>query len=384
MTKFQIAFSIFCSLLSLTIAKAEDQPIQNNYIVKSFPILDAVLANGGVLGDNTKSWIKKWSNVNLEDNTKFQFKEISGTTSINLKIQKIDANDPKGYKSLGTFLANNESGNPNSEIAYFNLAAIVGVDKMFRPAIRYELGAKASASFKQLINVTVIKGNQRIGNKKSMIQMIDSGKPLLGCFKAKKSDSSISYDEMTKTGWFSSVPSLKSNHPVTKFIQASKDQPVKGDVITLKGDYQGDAFELAREFSIYLTFDSVFGQYDRFTGGNIVIEKDALGKAHFIGSDNGGSYIFASTSNVKNNLKLFSRYDRKVINKIRELYKFLQNPSTPFLGYTDPKKFVVDMGMYFLNSPEKYVSALKDNIGLLLQQVNDNESRYGNDAYFQE
>jgi hypothetical protein len=71
-----------------------------------------------------------------------------------------------------------------------------------------------------------------------------------------------------------------------------------------------------------------------------------------------------------------------VINKIREFYNFLKNPTTPFLGYTDPAKLVVDMGMYFQKSPNEYIKGLKQNIEMLLNDVAANEKRYGANAYF--
>lgn len=344
-----------------------------------YPILDAIETSGGGLSDNTKKWMKKWYQINLEDLTKFQFKELSGTTSITLKIQKIDLNDSKGYKSYGSFLSFNDSGNPNSEIAYFSLAAILGFDKMFRPAIRYELGPLASNVFKNLLHSSIIKGKQRLENKKRIIDSIEASKPLLGCLKAKKSDSNISFDDLAKRNG-----SFKSSHLIAKFIQASKAQPIKGHIITLMKNYSGDALDLAREFSILLTLDSIFGQYDRFSGGNVTLLKDDLKMAHFVASDNGGAEILDSVYQVKKTVKLFSRYDRKGIYKIREFYKFLQSPSEAFLGYTNPEEMIVDMGMYFLKSPQAYLSALKNNIGILLNEVQKNEKRYGENVFFSE
>jgi hypothetical protein len=371
-------FSLLCLMILSSIINPEAQA----YTVESYPILEALEKSGVNLSDNTKKWMKRWKNMDLEDSSLFKFNELSGTTSINLKIHKIDSTDEKGIKSLGSFLTKNEAGNPVSEIAYFNLAAILGVDAIFRPAVRYELGPSASLSFKNLINKTPIKGSMRIKNKKNILQLINSGSPLLGCVKAKKSDFSIGYDVMIKINGRNPNGTLVSSHPISELIQAKNRQPQKEKRLLLKSGYTGDEFELSREFSLILTLDSVFGQYDRFSGGNIVIEKNKDGEAHFVATDNGGAYIVGSLNSVKKTLELFSRYDRNAINKIQEFYNFLINPVVPFLGYTDPEKLVVDMGMYTQASPKNYIRALKQNIEMLLNEVKKNELRFGNKAFF--
>ena len=81
------------------------------------------------------------------------------------------------------------------------------------------------------------------------------------------------------------------------------------------------------------------------------------------------------------NLSWFSRYDRKTINRLKEVYAFLNNPASGFLGYTDAEKFIVDLGLYFENPPAVYVSRIKRNLGLLLERVNSIEAKYGDAAY---
>jgi hypothetical protein len=328
--------------------------------------------------------MQNWQGVNLEDNSQIQFKEIAGTTSVTLKIGKVDPANPQNIISLGSFLTSNDSGNPNSELAYFSLAALLGVDSLFRPSIRYDLGPQASYQFKKLLSQTSIYGQQRSANKRNILAHIKAGEILPGCLKAKKKDGTISLDNMlSSSGWYNEGGGLNKNHAVVKSIQAQNAQPLKGQKLNLKSGYVGDAYELAREFSILLTLDSVFGQYDRMSGGNINVEKDELGKAHFIGSDNGGSEILGSTQWTKINLKYFSRYDRNVIQELTFFYNFLNHPQTEYYGYQDPEKLIVDMGMYFGASPKSYVNSLKKNLDLVFQQVRMNELRYGNSAYFQ-
>lgn len=366
------------SLLLLCSLYANEVSASNEY-----PILSAVESNGGVLSGPTKKWMKKWSDMNLEDESLFAFKELSGSSSINLKIQKLDAAEEKGYKSYGTFVTVNEAANPNTEIASFNLAAIVGADSFYRPAIRYELGPRAKSEFKRILLATPIKGSIRNANKKMILAAIEKPEALPGCVKAKKEEYSQEFTDIISTGR-KGVLSFNSAHPVMKFLQAENIQPKKGDTIKLKESYIGDALQLSREFSIILTIDVVFGQYDRLSGGNVVIVKDENQVAHFYATDNGGAYVIGSIPNAKKTVNAFGRFDKKTIQKLRELNTFLQDPTQGFLGYTDAQKFVVDLGLYFERSPERYIAGLKDNLNILLSKVNESETKFGAQAYFEE
>lgn len=352
--------------------------LEPNYQVLHFPILEKI----NTLSPRTKKWMKKWNNLNLEDDT-FLLNEISGTTSVNVKIHQLDTTDVNGKKSFGSFVTLNESANPNSEIAYFNLAALLGVDHLYRPTIKYVLGPKASDKFLITLNNTQLKGELRNKNKNRIINTIAANKTLNGCLKAKKSETADELEEIIKTGWFHSNGTLKSTHPISKFIQANKPQPKAGDRITLKNGYVGDAAELSREFSIMLTLDSIFGQYDRFSGGNVVIEKDENNNAHFFGSDNGGAEVVDSTTAVKQNIKLFSRYDKKIVEELKKIQSFLNGNTSEYLGYTNPENFILDLGLYYRKTPKEYLSALRNNFNLVLNAVHENEEKYGESVYFQ-
>ena len=377
---FMASASGFTEETTITPVVDAPKPVKTAFIN---PILNAVENTGAKLSPTTLKWMKRWKGIDLEDPTLFAFKELSGSSSVNLKIQKIDPTEEKGYKSYGTFVAVNEAANPNSEIGSFNLAAIIGADSIYRPTIPYSLGTRAQTEFKKLMTTLPIKGSMRVANKNRILKSIEKGLPLKGCIKAKKEDTEMATESMISKGWRGAT-SLNLNHPVMKLLQAGNSQPKKGDTILMRTDYSGDALTLAREFSIILTIDAVFGQYDRYSGGNIVLMKDENNSAHFYVTDNGGAEIVDSVPMTKKIVKTFSRYDKKSITKIREMYAFLQNPALGFLGYTDANKFVVDLGLYFDISPERYVKALIDNTAVLLQKVKESEAAYGAQAYFEE
>jgi len=55
--------------------------------IDGYPILEKLLAQGIALCAVTQDWMKKWRGMDL-DSAEYEFKELSGSTSINMKIRK--------------------------------------------------------------------------------------------------------------------------------------------------------------------------------------------------------------------------------------------------------------------------------------------------------
>lgn len=318
--------------------------------------------------------MNRWLGVDLESDI-YSFPELSGSTSVNIKVQKLDPVTGRNTISMGIFAPHNDSGNPYFEIAYFNMAAIFGMDSVFRPAIRYVMGTHASALFKQAIDRTVITDPNRLENKKRILAIIASGQPLLGCLKAKKPDGVIGFDGV-------GLGSVNFSHPITMALQASNPKPAKDEIINLAPGYSGEMSVLAKELSALLVLDVIFAQWDRFSGGNISLQKDAQGQAHFYFSDNGGADMVNSTAWVEKNMALFSRYDRSMIEKLKEIANFFEHPETGFLGYTNAEAFIIDLGFYAEMPTAVYLERLKRNLRMFLSRVQANEAKYGENAYF--
>jgi hypothetical protein len=151
--------------------------------------------------------------------------------------------------------------------------------------------------------------------------------------------------------------------------------------MTVIPGFTGDALQLATEYSIVMTFDAIFQQGDRYSGGNLSIRNDANGQAHFYLSDNGGGYLQEDASSVTKNLSWFSRYDRQTVAKLRTINQFLLHPSLGFIGYTDALRFVTDLGFYFELSPADSLRIFQRNIQMFLDQVDQTVAKYGNSAY---
>jgi hypothetical protein len=366
-------------ILSITATVTLGSVVTNNAYadtIKQFPILERLQRQGKPLASETTKWMKKWRGVDL-DNPVFKLNELSGSSSVYLKVRKPDPTDKDGYKAYGTFASSNASGNPYTEIAYFNLAAVLGYDHIFRPAVRYALGARARQAFKFLLQNTVIPVGNRLENKIHVLQDIATGKPLKGCLKAKKLDTNMAYDAIADIK--NNLP--RKNNAIIAALQAGNTQPSSSQKLTLLSGYKANLLQLAREYSIIMTLDVIFQQWDRYSGANVVLAKDNAGIAHFYSTDNGGATLEKNTTQVVHNLKNFSRYDRKTIQQLRALYVFLVTPSKGFLGYKNAETFVVDLGLYDNLKPTEYVAILKQNLRLLLNQVANVERQFGNKAY---
>lgn len=356
-------------------AAGESASREPSGVISSYPLLERLEASGIALNSETRKWMDRWRGMDLEDESTYRFPELSGSTSVNLKVEKADPSDAKGWKGWGSFVPRNGAANPNTEVAAFHLAAILGYDALYRPAARYELGRGASAKFKALIQRTPIRGTHRIQNRDNILREIDAGRPLRGCVKAKKADGDLAIETLG-TG------SPKMSHPVIAAIQASNPKPRAGETVQLARNYTGDTLELAKQFSVMMMIDTVTQQWDRWSGGNVLIQKSKEGRVAFYGSDNGGAGLGPQPNWVEKNLSWFSRYDRQAVRKLEELNEFLKNPSRGFIGYTNAEQFVVDLGLTTEATPAQYVQRLSRNIGLLLDRVRANESRFGAAAYF--
>lgn len=346
-----------------------------SYVLAHFPILERLEAAGRPLEKGTQSWMAKWKDLDLEAPDRFTFPELGGSTSITMKVDLAATG-----KSCGSFQPRNSAGNPYTEIAYFNLASILGWGQLVRPAARYELGPKASASFRNLIEANPIKGQQRRQNKANILAAIASGGPLRGAMKAKKPDTAKSLDAIAnRAAAHNGAPN--TTHPIIVSVQASSPQPLAGKSLGLTTGYSGDALELAREYSILMTLDAIFEQWDRYSGGNVGIRHDNAGQAHFYATDNGGAGPSKSATWADRNLSWFSRYDQTVVNELARLADFLNVGGSAYLGYAKPREFIEDLGLYFDLSADEYVVRMARNISKLLSRVNAQQAKYGSGAF---
>jgi ketosteroid isomerase-like protein len=289
----------------------------------------------------------------------------------------------KDGKTVGSFLPPNSSGNPNSEIAYFNMARILGFEDIIRPAVPYKLGKRPLSEFRRLLESDHIEANRRnrdkIRNRDNILAWIKANPAELnGAVKADKPKSNRSYNEILSNG------SPKKNHALMQHVQANNPMPdATGRMALADGSATTNALETARAWSILLSLDVIFGQSDRYSGSNITVNVDEGRKTFALFStDNGGADLCSGSKQAAKNLGLFSRYDRDAVAIIERMTTFLKGGSNGFDGYSDPKAFVVDLGFYLEPTPEKSVQCLKENCDQFLKAVRKNEELFKSSAFF--
>lgn len=378
-TKVVIGISVALTLADTTTNSVLAAAIKHPPIIAKLQKLKQPLAK------ETDKWMKRWVGTDFEA-PGFVYNQLGGTTQIYLKIRKVDPTDlVNGYKAYGTFVTGHGSSNPDTEIAYFNLAAILGHDDVIRPAIPYTLGKKAAQGFKILLEkefaLPAPLGDRR--HDVRIPRLLDWLKtpPLIGGLKAHKEDTYAEYKSIADIPPGAGRGGPLKNNPIIKALQATNAQPVAKKKVLLQTGYTGDLLQLAREYSNIMTLDVIFQQWDRYNNTNVGLAKDYLNIAHFYITDNGGADMLDDLADINRNLSYFSRYDRKTIIKLKELYAFLVTPSKGFLGYKNAELFVVDLGLYSEKNPAEYVRLLKRNLQLLLNKVAAVERKYGSKAY---
>jgi len=339
-----------------------------------------ILGDGAYPRANHAEKVEKLKSVNFENTSNYSF-ELAGQTSVNLKGKALT----EGQTS-GTFVTRNEAANANVEIAYFNLARILGVDNLFRATVPYKLGPHGCATFKAEIgNPDSLPGAMKRKNARNILAMINSNpNELKGCLREKKNGETVAINSLAST-----ANNRPSTHALLQDLQASAAKPADGRYTFSEG-YWGPKAKLAQQYSIMMTFDTVFGQWDRYSGSNIVfrIVDENTKEIEVYSSDNGGADFWNTTSWAQKQASWFGKYDRKVIEGLRSIYAFLKGQSSSLraerLGktYTNVDEFIVDLGLYYEKRPSQYAAELAANIKVLLTAVEANKARYGEDRVF--
>ncbi len=346
--------------------------------IGNLPSGDVVLVGDGSFPlAEVQTAVTKLKTVNLEEVENYTF-ELSGQTSVNLKFDREGGTD-------GGFVTRNSAANPNTEVSYYNLASILGIDQIVRGAIPYTLGPRGIATFRSLIANTQFRG-MRSRNATTILQATsENPRELKGCLREKKKGEDVAMNSLVDVS--NNRPQLA--HMLFKDINAANPVPTEGTYNFREG-YTANRLKVAQQYSNLMTLDAVFGQWDRYSGGNVVfrIVDDVSKEVEVYSTDNGGADFWNTTKWAEKQVSWFSRYDRKTIEQLKGLYAFLSGRATSLTSerldktWTDPKVFVVDLGLYYERRPEQYVRELTNNLAVLLKAVESNYARYGEAIFF--
>ena len=322
--------------------------------------------NAWPASESNKKWLKHVRSMDLENDTNYSFPELAGKTSCMLKIDK-------DGKTVGSFLwrrSSGNSGNPNTEIAYFNMARILGFENIVRPGVPFKIGPRAITNYEKLLKNDPINNQQRQDNRTATLAFIQSNPgEMRGALKCKKPKSTEEYNEIVGNNG----PNM--DDPIMRLVQA--DQPMPAGDVTIKINkkiYKASAVDTGRAWSNLLVLDVIFGQWDRFSQGNVTIVTQDDTFALF-STDNGGA-DFGQTW-PERNVGWFSRYDTNTVARLKQLSAFLEGQENEFGGYTNPKALVVDLGLYQEDSPANYVKKLSRTCKLMLATMQKSISSHG-------
>lgn len=270
--------------------------------------------------------------LDLEDpSIPFEYKARG--TSIGFKF-KIKGNFKK-YK----WVPRNSATNPEAQVVSYNLARFLKIGVSVIPSTYYQIQEKATQRFLEMLKEAKEVNKHRVENRVNLLEKIAKGETLLGVITPKFEDI-FAVDELVAGNTFN------SKHELFNFLQAKNPQPSEDKLLKISENktriLAGSQLNLARQFSNMMIIDVLTGQWDRWSGGNLEVilegknpQDQKIKMVRFIQRDNGGAQMFDSDRSIKNGdekhkktLKLFSRYDRNIINRIKIMKSLLSNSET--------------------------------------------------------
>ena len=288
------------------------------------------------------------------------FKMSSGGTSCYVVVQQ-------GGKDVGAFVPHNSATNPNTEAAYHGLAAALGLKGRFQVGVPHQLGSAGIRKFRAVVASGSYSGHKATNCSKLMGATAKNPSSLNGVYKVWGARP-YGYDEMV------SGNAPKSSHAVVRALQAGNSWPSKTELLSFKGA-SARTSDIAAAYGVVVMFDALFGQWDRYSGGNVTMAID--GKSFYVyTADNGGASP-SSSSWASKNISRFSRFPREVVEGFNELEAFLEGRSDSFAGYKDPNAFVRSIGLVYDYSADSYRQQLLKNLKVIRAHVQKSVSAYG-------
>lgn len=286
-----------------------------------------------------------------------------------------------GHRKSGTFAPSNTSNNLEAEVVSYRLARFLGISDIYNPVGYYRLGPKATARFKAMLAKRHESDHDRQVNYANVLAEIKSHPTWLqGIYRHRQRGS-----RFVVVGLATEAGHLNSGHPLATFIRANG--PIPGDKAMSLASVRGQRAEfpkpsekeseLARQLSNILLVDQLMGQWDRFFN-NLEAFGDASGRLQLLARDNGGATVNDWEWHNRYD-RWLSRYDRNVMDRLKELLAFLHGREKLFSGFNDVEKFKTALGFIEASS----FSTFKRKLELLVEKkLPDLEKRYGARTYF--
>ena len=312
--------------------------------------------------------------LDLEDESAYQFTFKTKGTSIGFKIAQT------GKRKSGLFLPENTATHLEGEVVSYRLSRILEISEIFNPVGYYTLKKKAIRRFREMLRSESNKWRRQ--NTERIQQSIrDNPASLEGIYKYRHKRRSQAVDSLVANN------GLKTSHRFAKLLNAQGPMP-STELVSLpritpdKPEFPSPKEQeivLARQLSIIFTMDMLTGQWDRFSGGNIEVYAHQDGRLQFVSRDNGGSHLLWGSNWFNKYRGWLTRFDRHLIQELRQLKVFLDGKSGQFKGITSPELFLEVIGF---TSPRTY-KAFQDKLDTFLEEhLQVCEDRFGADCYF--
>ncbi len=318
-------------------------------------------------------------------------------------MKTVDLDDPKmrleykgpaaGGSSIGMFIGvgtgptdrsfvpTNPSSIPEAEVVAYRLSRFLGISRLTFPVDYYQLGPKATATFKAMVTATREEDPDRIDNRNLVLTALKSNSnTILGIYRIKPKTKMFTASALGSEG------ELNMNTGLAQQIQASGRMP-DDQPMPLEGILGGQPgfpqvpterrVELARQLSTIFVLDSLFGQWDRFWN-NLEASGDKHGRLKLIARDNGGATLnnWDSRGNYD---KWVSRFDRELIGKLTALNAFVKGEAPQFAGYTSVEAWKKAVGFMDPSSFEVFTMKLSRLIDNRLPAL---VKRFGDKTFF--
>lgn len=289
-----------------------------------------------------------------------------------------------GGKAVGAFLPHNSATNPNTEAAYGGLAKLLGIGAQFQYGTPVALGSGGIAKFRALINQK--RGSlatARLKNCQNLeAKMNASPNRLVGVYKDWQSAKPEGYEDFVNyKGGKNGEPRM--GHAVMQALQSGNPWPSDQVVLTYGKGYRARLTDIAAAHGVTMMFDALFGQWDRYSGGNVTVGLNAANQSFYIfTADNGGASVTSSTWTEKH-VTWMTRYPLEIVQAFAEMELFLAGKQASFAGYSDPLAFVQGIGLVYDLSPDAYRKHLLRNLSVIRQKVEAQVKQSGSSrAYY--
>jgi hypothetical protein len=318
---------------------------------------------------------------------KIKFSGESGTSAyVKFKYTLED-----GQVIRGAVLPHAEATAVLGEIASYKLSRMLGVDSNYSAKTLIKVKGKGLQVIKTEIKKLqkAIRGKRGLktkkANAKNVITMIERDQ-VLWCAFAPWGSRPYTWARLTNF-----------KHPLWKSIKANKKSPESLSPEKVRtfgsGEYPSkgniNPSVLAEDLSNMMVIDTLMGQYDRFSGGNLQYLINDQNNVRLGVYDNGGTFEWSS-----NRLKVFkkkvSRFSPEVKSNIIALNSFLQNQSSKFKNFASPQEVkkeleLINQGPTFkkqVRNPEYVWKKFKFTLNEIAKHIQKSCKRYGQSCLF--